>query len=175
MTTDSEFFRILLEVFKTKENLVWDDQSGLSITSFVLGGQQYGITIREDSANGVTFYEVAFTANNPSSRSHSATNFNKNQFKILGIVSNGIKEKIDGADLIYFTAKLDTAKLNTDDDSKNANIKAEYQSKVSLYSRIAHKIAVELSMYEGIVSLGDETVFVIAKTQQLLNSAKQGI
>ena len=164
MPREGEFFRTLLEVFKTKEDLAWQNQDGLMSTTFILDGQQYGIAIRDDHAHGVTFYEVAFTVNSSNSSSHAATNFNKNQFKILGIVSNGIKEKIKGANLVYFTAK-----------SYTSNSDIEYKSKVKLYSRIAHKVAVELSMFEEIVSLGDETVFIIAKTQQLLALAKQGI
>ena len=161
---EDEFFRSLLEIFKSRKDLVWSDQAGLMTASFILDNQEYGITIRADEANGITFYEASFTANNSGSKSHAATNFNKNQFKILGIVSNAIKEKIKGADLVYFTAK-----------SYTSNSDIEYQSKVKLYSRIAHKIAVELNMYEGIKSLGDETVFILAKSQFLLDNAKNGI
>jgi len=164
MITEGEFFRALMEVFKTRQDLVWEDQGGLLTTKFILDEQEYGISIREDSFNGVIFYEISFTANNSESRTHAATNFNKNQFKILGIVSNGIKEKIIGANLVYFTAKAYTS---------NSDI--EYKSKVKLYSRLAHKMAVELNMYETVKSLGDETVFIIAKSQQLLNTAVQAI
>jgi hypothetical protein len=160
MSNEGEFFRGLLEVFKTKKDLTWANQSGLYTTSFILDSQQYGITIREDSADDITFYEVSFTADNTEGRSHAATNFNKNQFKILGIVSNGIKEKIKDADLVYFTAK-----------SYTSNSDIEYQSKVKLYSRLAHKMAVELNMYEEIKSLGDETVFILARSQPLLARA----
>jgi hypothetical protein len=160
--SDGEFFRSLLEVFKTKEVLTWTDQSGLSTTTFVLDGQTYSITIREDFSNSVSFYEVSFAIiEGCGEKSHAVTNFNKNQFKILGIVSNGIKEKIPNARVVYFVAKSGT--------SKN---QIEYESRTRLYSRIAHKVAMELSMFEEIIPLEDETVFIIAKTQQLLNLVK---
>jgi len=165
MSSEGEFFKILLEVFKTREHLVWTDQSGLSATTFVLDQQTYSITIREDGFNNIPFYEVSFAIiNDTGEKSHSITNFNKNQFKILGIVSNGIKEKIPKAKIVYFVAKSSTS---TND--------IEYNARIRLYSRIAHKVAMELSMFEEIVSLGDETVFIIAKTQQLLTLAKQSV
>lgn len=165
MPSEGEFFRTLLEVFKTKKDLTWNDQPGLFTTSFVLDQQAYSITIREDFSNGIFFYEVSFAiVNKDGEKSHSATNFNKNQFKILGIVSNGIREKIPNAKVVYFVAKSSTS---TND--------IEYNARTRLYSRIAHKVAMELSMFEEIVSLGDETVFIIAKTQQLVALAKQGI
>jgi hypothetical protein len=162
--SEGEFFRTLLEVFKTRQDLVWNNEGGLQTTTFSLDEQIYGNTIRVDEHNGIKFHEVAFTVNNADSKSHGATNFNKNQFKILGIVSNGLKERLTGANLVYFTAKVYTS-----------NSTDEYQSKVKLYSRLAHKMAVELGMYETVKSLGDETVFVIARTQQLLTTTKGAI
>jgi len=164
MSDGGEFFRALLEVFKTKKVLTWVNQSGLHTAGFILDSQSYCITIRENIANDIATYEVSFAAPSSDCRLRTASNFNKNQFKIIGIVSNGIKEKIKGANLVYFT-----------ENSYSSDSGIEYHSKMKMHSRLAHKMAIELDMYQGIKSSGDKTVFVLASSQQLLDNAVQRI
>lgn len=165
MRSDGEFFRILMEIFNSNKDLEWHavDQS-MFTSNFYIDEYQYGISIRGDSHNGINFWEVAFTAIDDGRLSHQATGINKNQFKILGIVSNGVRNKIPNADVIYFTAKIATSGSET-----------EYRSRVKLYSRIAHKIATELNLFEAVIRLGDETIFVIARTKLLIEMFKDNI
>ena len=154
--------QIINEVFQTKLDLSWhpDGVNGWS-TTFNVSDQEYGITIRHDDHNGQSFYDVSFHIVENGGISHAATNFGRDQFKILGVVTNGIKKQIPGAEIIYFAAKRG-----------NSNSDGEYRNKAALYSRLARRLAVENNMVSSVQSTGDETVYVLAKTQQLLNQVK---
>ena len=162
--SDGDFFKALLEVFKTKEDLVWQLDGDSFVTTFRVKDNHYGITIRNDNHNGVDFYDVSFSFLDNNTVSHGSTNFNTDQFKVLGIVSNSIKKQIPNARVILFSAKLG-----------NSNNQSEYDKKVKLYSRMAHKLGIENSMLSSTIDLGDETVFVLTKTVDLMNMFKQNI
>ena len=164
MANEVNFFRNLMETFKTRQDLTWTDNNGFSQTKFIIDSQIYGISIIEDSINDITFYEVSFHNINSGAISHSATAFNKNQFKILGIVSNAIKEKIPHAEVIYFASKRNSS-----------NSTQEFENRKRLYHRLCHKMSRENNMIPIVVDLDDEVVYGLCKTQDLADKFKQNI
>lgn len=164
MTDNVNFFRNLMEIFTTRQNLVWNNNHGFLQAQFTLDDHSYGISIIEDSHDNVSFYDVSFHIINSDAISHSATAFNKNQFKILGIVSNAIREKIPQAEVIYFSAKKETC-----------NSEQEFENKKSLYHRLCHKIGRENNMNPIVVDVNNEIVYGLCKTQELANKFKQSI
>jgi hypothetical protein len=165
MSNNGDFFRALMEVFTTKQSLSWTRDYDSFVTNFEVDGNEYGITIRQDDFDGIIFYDVNFYLIKNNSISHSSTNFDKNQFKILGIVVNGIQEKIPDAGLVYFAAKLG--------DSAN---RQEYDSKVKLYSRIVRKMSVGLNMMSSVIKVtGEETVFLLARDSNILERFKNSV
>lgn len=141
----------LIEVFNTSLNLEWKHDINEFYSEFKLGENNYGISAIEEDINNLKTLRVDFHYKDGNKISHSATNFGTDALKVLAIISNGIKQKFQDYDIIYFLAK-------------KANNDKEFSSRVKLYSRIVDKLKVENNRIGFKKELLDEYVFAICKT-----------
>jgi hypothetical protein len=155
----------LTEVLKTKLDLQWTQDHELFTTEFSVNSHDYGISVVSDQVDGYAAVRVDFHFKNTQGRpQHETTNFNTDQYKVLGIVSNGIKSKFNNFDIIYFVAKLDSTRTDQEESLK------EYNSRVQLYSRLIQKLSVENNMWPLRRDINGETIFAICSTKSALTA-----
>lgn len=144
---------LLREIMNSRMNLIWTHEDYVFRTSFSLDDKEYGITVIEENIDDIKTIRVDFHfVSDKGDFIHHATNFNKNAGKILGIVGNGIIDKFKNYDIIYFTAKRNACSSND-----------EYQSRITMYRRLLHKLCIENSMMPVNVNIDDEQVFGLCK------------
>jgi hypothetical protein len=153
----------LTEVLKTKLDLQWTQDHELFTTEFSVNDHEYGISVISDQVDEFTAIRVDFHFKNSEGRpQHQITSFNTDQYKVLGIVSNGIKSKFNNFDIIYFVAKLDSTRTDTEESLK------EYNTRVQLYARLTQKLSVENNMWPLRRDINGETIFAICSTKNAL-------
>lgn len=142
----------LLELHNTRLDLEWEDVGDEHRTTFVLDDRRYGITLRQELSPGeLSFIRVDFYAIDDEGRfSLEATNVHEHAFKVLGVVVNAVRERFPTADGYYFVVKK---RLYPD----------EYERRLRIYGRMAHKLHIENSMVTNRWQLNDETVFALTR------------
>lgn len=145
----------LSEVLKTRKDLSWTGDQHDQHCEFSIDDRTYGISASLESVHGFSFVRVDFHFKSSGGIQHATTNFQKDSFKVLGIVSTGIAEKFNDADCIYFLAK---SRLGAED----------YESRVKLYRRLLQKLSVEHDLIRHVEDLNGETVFALCKTDEVL-------
>lgn len=145
----------LIEVLKTRMDLEWQSEPGGELADFVIDEQEYRIVIAVENVEGLTFVRVDFSAKVADGYSLNLTGYNRHQFKVLGIVSNGVKERFPDSDGYYFVAKR-----SYDPEG--------YVSRVTAYRRIADRLRVEMQLSHHYEERQDETIFYLARTDAAL-------
>lgn len=141
----------LTEVFNTKLPLEWKHDVNEFYSEFMIGENKYGVSAVEEDFNNTKTIRVDFHYKDENRISHAATNFGADALKVLAIISNGIKQKFNDYDIVYFLAK------KTENDK-------EFSSRVKLYGRIVDKLKVENNRIGLKKELSDEYLFAICKT-----------
>ena len=142
----------LTEVFNTKLPLEWKHDVNEFYSEFSIGENRYGVSAIEEKVEHIRTIRVDFHIKVDGKASHDATNFGEDSFKVLAIVSNGIKSKFLDYDIVYFLAK------RTDTDNA-------FDSRVKLYSRIVDKLRVENNRIGVKKELSNEFLFALCKTE----------
>lgn len=145
----------LHEVLHTRLDLDWVSEPGGFTTSFSLGENSYGISVAIEQHEGLSFLRVDFHLRTEAGAQHARTGFNTDQFKVVGIVANGIKERFPTEDGYYFIAK------------KAADPEG-YESRVKLYRRVYDRLRVELYLLGHTEQTPTETIFMLARHHSAL-------
>jgi hypothetical protein len=108
----------LSEVFQTKFDLKWKSNNNEHRAKFDLDGYTYTLHIDEydiDLIKTYTMLDLGFSYDTETNSSQDITNFNKNTSKILGIVSNGLHEKLKNIsyDILVFGAHTKNHKVDS--------------------------------------------------------------
>jgi hypothetical protein len=131
--------------------LDWKHDFNEFYSEFAIGENSYGISAVEENIGLISSIRVDFHYKDGNKIPHGATNFGQDALKVLAVVSNGIKQKFENVDIIYFLAK------KTDNDG-------EFSSRVKLYSRIVDKLRVENNRIGVKKDMQDEYLFALCKT-----------
>ena len=144
----------LNEIFNTKLILNWTFDVNEYYSEFVINEHKYGISVVEEEIENIKAIRIDFHFKNEDGTiEHNATNFGNDALKVLGIISNAIKEKFNHYEIIYFLAK----KTSTD---------KEFSSRVKLYSRIIDKLKIELNMITIKHEFDNEYLFCLCKEEK---------
>lgn len=122
-----------------------------AVASFSIEGRPYKITVRIEVVSDRKICRVDFSG----SDSIVATDLHKDQFKVLGIVKNGVVERFGDSDGFYFVAK------------KNAD-PVHYDSKKKLYGRLRSWLAAERNLLSKAEERPDETIFYLAQSKEAM-------
>jgi len=141
----------LAEIIETRRDLDWDHQGISYGAKFELDGITYGISAERNKFEGMPALEVFFyIINSETERDMSLTHIGENQFKVIGIVANGIKEKFSDENIIWFSAKTDV-----DHD--------EVQRRFSFYEKLASRLGRANNMFVATGKSGSSYVCVLYK------------
>jgi len=147
-----------VEALTSKRELSWRAEGDERIAEFNIDERWYTIVVRLDRLDRVhdfTFARIDFMFGNEV----KATDLHTVQFKVLGIVKNGvIDEFLSKVDGLFFVAK-------------RAADPEHYESRRSLYGRILSWARTEHSLIGRTLDETDETdetVFLLAKTDEVL-------
>ena len=143
----------LQEVLHTRLDLDWVSEPRGFTASFTLADNQYGISVAIEELDGLSFLRVDFHLRTEIGQQHTRTGFNRDQFKVVGIVANGIKERFPSEDGYYFVAK-------------KAVDPEGYESRVKLYRRVVDRLRVELGLLAHVEETPTETAFMLARSKK---------
>lgn len=146
----------LIEALETRRDLVWEQDGSDFLTHFCIEERCYGIVAQPETYQDLTFLRVDFHFKDETEIVHARTGFNTDQFKVIGIVANGIKERFPSEDGYYFVAKR---ALDADG----------YEGRKALYSRVMHRLRVELGLHHKTEEHPDETIFYLARGKKALD------
>jgi hypothetical protein len=140
------------ETLDSRQDLDWANEGGGTwSTTFDIKDRRYGITVLEEHHDGMKIAGVNFTINGDV----KASDLHTDQFKVLGIVKNGVMERFGDCDGFYFVAK-------------KAADQEHYESRVKLYSRLRFWAAAEHSLIGRGVENANETISYLARNKQVL-------
>ena len=125
---------LLNEIFEDVAKISWKSVNEGYRGSFEIGGNKYTIHLDEyvfnfkSSGKRCEFVDIGFVVHTADGESWTATNFNKNQVKILGTVLGGVREKI---------LKIKPDALIFGVNFKNGDV----EKRLSIYKRMAKMYA----------------------------------
>lgn len=142
----------VMEALTSRRDLDWADEGhDVFSTSFNIEDRPYQIVSRLEHEDSMTFCRTDFTA----AGLVTATDLHTDRFPVLGIVTNGIKERFLGLDGYYFIAK-------------KAADPEHYHSRCKLYTRIQAWMSAELNLLHHIEETPSETIFYLARDAERL-------
>jgi hypothetical protein len=147
------------EVLHSRADLDWLPEPGGFTTTFSIDGREYGISVQIEQHQDLSFLRVDFHFKSEQGPQHTRTGFSTDQFKVVGIVANGVKERFPTEDGYYFIAK------------RGVNPEG-YESRVKLYRRVVDRLRVELSLFSFAKDTPTETVFMLARNREALDIMK---
>jgi hypothetical protein len=138
----------LAEIANSRLNLTWSSHGESYATKFFVDKIQYGISADRTSFEGINALEVFFYSIRDGKQDMSLLNLGNNEFKVIGIVGNAIKEQFNGEHVIWFSAKYGV--------DKN-----QVEKRASLYSKLAAKFARENNYFRAEGMVGDNYLYIL--------------
>ena len=152
----SLIIELLFEIINTRLDLTWSKGGEDHFyTDFELDGVNFHISAEINHIESLKFLEVYFFIKSDNGPNFKLTNLGKNQFKILGIVGNAIKEKFKDFPIIIFSSKEETDTVE------------DFERRTQFYQKLCSKIAREQSYYKKSGSYNKDKVFILYKDEKL--------
>lgn len=151
----------LFELHNSRRDLDWSDEgAGIFTAEFEATELRYGIIVQTETVDGFTFGRVDFHVKTEDGRlRHDSVNIGSGAFEVLGIVVNGVRERFADLDGYFFVAK-------------RSLYPEEFEKRVKIYGRMAHKLHVENSMHLGSIKRPDEHAFVLTYQELAMTTLK---
>jgi hypothetical protein len=139
---------LLFEIGDTRLDMKWTTSGNEHHTSFMFAGEKYFISAVHDKFDGIPAVEVYFSISKDGRPSLEMTNLFKNEFQIISIVSNAIREKFNNEDVIWFSAKYAADKEKT-------------EHRAQAYSKISSRIARADGYFKVSGKIGNDHIFIL--------------
>jgi|SRR5579859_95929 len=143
----------LSEIFNSRADVDWTSGFG----KFTLDNVTYGISAVKDSLGDISGLEIFFYTVDDKHRKMELTKLDQNQFKVIGIVKNAIKQKFPGEEVIWFVAKHG---IDGEDITRRSHF----------YGMLLSRLSRELNYLQISGMFGTDHVYVLFKDHSLLSA-----
>lgn len=152
----------LFELHNSRQDLEWQNEgAGTFTTTFTAGDMNYGITVQTEVVEDRVFGRVDFHVKGVDGKlRHDMVNIGPKAFEVLGVVVNGVRERFGDLDGYLFVAK-------------RALYPDEYDRRIKIYGRMAHKLHIENNMHISSVSRPSEHAFMLTHKAAAMDILRQ--
>lgn len=146
----------LIEIYNTRQDLTWETQGDEHTAEFEVEGVRYGITVTTENSGELHFGRVDFHVKEPGGKLRfNASEAAPTAYAVLGTVANGVAERFGDLDGVYFVAK-------------KALYPSEYEQRVRLYGKIAHRLHIKLQLGLSFITRPDESITLLTRNDAAL-------
>lgn len=147
----------LIEIYNTRQDLDWTKQGDEHLTKFQQDDVRYGVVVTIEESRGLRFGRVDFhVEEEDGSLRFDASAASPSVYSVLGIVTNGVIEQFGDLDGIYFVAK-------------KALYPDEYEQRVRIYGKIAHRLHLRLKLGMSFINRPEESISILTRNTQALD------
>lgn len=151
----------LVEIYNTRRDLTWSSQGDEHLAEFEEDGVRYGVVVTIEEGAGLRFGRVDFhVKEKDGSLRFNAREASPSVYSVLGIISNGVVERFGDLDGFYLVTKRS---LYPD----------EYEQRVRLYGKIAHRLHLKLQLGLSFINRPNESISLLTKNDTALELLKQ--